>query len=131
MTKHGSTAEQVKRAIEPGSVPFGQRQELEAQIGQALGATSPGQTPTPQPGPTVAPTSADPVGALLGGGVNVQPDVLTAGLSVGPGPGTMADEVPTELEQRLMLLAQQARSPQLRAMARMALRRIKRRGEET
>ena len=115
-----ATADQLRKSIEPGSIPHGGRAGLEQNLGElpSTGATQPAQ---PAVG-GAAPSGADPLGAILGGEVNPggQNVPLTDGLSVGPGQGGPAD-IPSEKNQRLALLAKASRSPQIRAAARLAM----------
>lgn len=90
------------------------------------------QTGTPPVGaPPVAPDTSDPLGMLLGGALAPTGDPVTAGLSVGPGPGPTAPQrTPDAVADRLRLVAQHAKTPMLRAQARAALlRRVRAKGQ--
>lgn len=119
-----ATASDLAKAIQPGSIPQGQRAPLEAGLGQAVGG---GTAPDPSvaAGAVAAPPGGpnDPIAALLGGGVKPGGDTLplTDGLSVGPGavpPSQAEDPRIVKLQQ----IATQASSPVLRALARNGLR---------
>ena len=112
-------------SIEPGSTEYGDRQKLEA--GLAAGGAPTG-APNPAAGGPAPQLDAgtDPLGAILNGSLNPGgSDELTAGLSVGPGPGPLGDtNVPDPKKVRLAQIAETARSPMLRAAARNELRRL-------
>lgn len=122
------TTRQMRDSIEPGSTEYGDRQTLEAGLAQ-LGPS--GVTPEGGPAPAAAgmPLPDDPIGALLGGSVSMPPTdgPLTAGLSVGAGPGPMSEALPAEdpRAQKLRMVATQAASPSLRHIARRMLERLK------
>jgi hypothetical protein len=114
---------ELAAGIEPGSLAYGDRDDTEqALAGLGGGAGPPGVTP----GQAVPPLGADPVQALLGGNV-VPPSALpvTDGLNVGPGsnPSDRFSGVPDAMDERLRLIATQARTPHLRYLARRALQR--------
>ena len=117
-----ATPDQIIKSIEPGSIPSGQRGQLEQNIGQ-LPSSGPSQAAQPAPGGGI-PSSSDPLGALTSGAVNPgDANVpLTDGISVGPGDGGAGD-VPDDQQQRLSLLAHGSRSPAIRSAARLALLR--------
>ena len=72
----------------------------------------------------MTPDPSDPVGMLLSGALGADPNPVTSGLSVGAGPGpNVRPGVPDATAERLRLVAQHAKTPMLRAMARAALRR--------
>lgn len=112
---------QLRENIDPGSIPQGQRQVLE----QNLGALS-----APPMAPAVAAPAAagtlqlprNPLDPLLGGDLPVNPEEVTTGLSVGPGAGPNQLDLPDAGVERLRMVANQARSPVLRELARQALR---------
>ena len=111
-----ASADDVARSIEPGSTEFGDRQVIEDQIGQIMGnAASPS---APAPGAA----SSGALNRLGQGAVSDKP--VTDGLSVGPGAGpaqtTQIADSP-RIEQ-LRIVAANARSPRLRALARDLLR---------
>ncbi len=115
-----ATADQLRKSIEPGSIPHGDRAGLEQNLGE-LPSTGAAQAAQPSVGGP-SPSGADPLGAILSGEVNPggMGVPLTDGLSVGPGQGGPAD-IPSDKQQRLHLLARASRSPQIRAAARLAL----------
>ena len=114
-----ATADQLRKSIEPGSIPHGDRAGLEQNLGElpSTGAAQPARPAVGGP----APSGADPLGSILSGELNPggQNVPLTDGLSVGPGQGGPAD-IPDDKQQRLQLLST-SRSPQIRAAARLAL----------
>jgi hypothetical protein len=115
-------------AIEPGSIPYGDRQTAEQNLAGLGGGAPPGGVPggggPPTPG-AAPPIPTDPLGALLSGDV-VQPsgEPITDGLNVGPGfsPGVTENLVPDALTERLRLLAQHAQTPELRVVAHLLLK---------
>jgi hypothetical protein len=119
-------SERTSAAIAPGSIPHGDRAGLEAGLSAAMG-TSTGGGGAPAAGPSgisgLGPN--DPLGAALSGEIGPGDQPLTAGLSVGPGAGSMMD-VPADfdLRQRLAVVAETAKSPVLRTYARIALRSL-------
>ncbi len=120
---------QMAAAISPGSTQYGDRQGLEAGLGQAFGGAGgpAGSGPAgsgPASPPSMAPSGGDPLGQLLAGGIAPDGNPLTSGISVGPGPGAPQPTpfAGTEYE-RLRFLAERAKTPMLRHMARQALRR--------
>ena len=110
------SADDINRSIEPGSTEYGDRQVIEDRIAQSLQMGDVSRQPTP-PGAV----SGRAQSRLASGPVSDKP--ITDGLSVGPGAGpnkaTMT-EAP-ELE-KYRLIAQNARNPYLRHLARSALR---------
>lgn len=124
-----ATADQMGAAISPGSIEYGQRGEVESMLGNVMRARQQ-QSGAPVagglPGPSAAGGSPDELlDMLVGGRVKPLPNLpLTDGLSVGPGAGRMQEtaSTPSSMEDRLRLIAVNAKTPQLRAMARMALR---------
>ena len=116
-----ATKDQLAKSIEPGSIPYGDRQTLE----QGLPGTS-GTTP---PVPAAAAGGATPGGgglqSLLSGDIAIPDDgsSLTSGLSVGGGDGGPGS-IPNPQRERLLIVAQGAKSPSLRAAARLALLRL-------
>ena len=115
-----ATADQLRKSIEPGSIPHGDRAGLEQNLGE-LPSTGAAAAAGPAAGGSPV-SGADPLGAITSGEINPggQNVPLTDGLSVGPGQGGPAD-IPSEKNQRLQILAQASRSPQIRAAARLAL----------
>ena len=121
-----ANVEQTTAAITPGSTEYGERGQLESDISQLLSGGGGPQPPTPGVTPQQAPGGAgDPLAAMLSGSVpGAGSGPLTSGLSVGPGAGGEVPPAPPSNEiQALQRVALGAKSPQLRAMARVALRR--------
>lgn len=122
----------IQNAISPGSTAYGERGALESAISAGAGAggvAGVGSDPVAQGGGTVGVDGTDPLGALLGGEIPVDPNMpVTSGLSVGPGPGRAEDTQRDPVQERLIAIAFNAQSPQLRAMARGALRQMVRSG---
>lgn len=121
------TAQDAINSIEPGSVPSGGRGALEAGLQETLGA--PEAAPAAgDPSAVPAPSGADPLGALLGGGVTPGgKGLITDGLSVGAGtgpPSQGAGPMSSPDAERLRQVALQAATPTLRAAARRLLRRL-------
>jgi hypothetical protein len=121
MTSRASASE-IGAAIEPGSIPQGGRQELEANLQEVVGgggggAPTVGAAPLPQAGGTLE--------SLLGGAIGGDELPVTDGLSVGAGaPGAQNDPMLSDQAQKLRLIATKAASPMLRQSARNALRRM-------
>lgn len=124
----------ARDAIQPGSIPYGERQTLEENLPLATaGPAGPGGGPgegAPDDGGSVA-IPEDPIGALLSG--EVEPDSgepSTAGLSVGPGrgPAQEDDVMMSGRAEKIRMLATEASSPMIRAAARNELRRMARKG---
>ena len=106
-------ASDIGDSIEPGSLPYGDRQIVEENIQQAASQRAPVATPGAVSGAGMA--------KLNEGGVSDLP--VTAGLSVGPGAGATGEQTamsPTQVQLRM--LAMEARTPLLRQLARDALR---------
>lgn len=117
--------DRIRRSIEPGSIPFGERQRLEQTLSQISAARQ------PLPGATMAQAAppslgipANPLDPLLGGDLTIADDELTSGLPVGPGPGPVTQELPDGRIARLRILALSARTPLLRELARRTLSRL-------
>jgi len=106
-------ADQVTDAIEPGSLPYGERAPLTEAMPGLLG-----------PGPLGGGGgSVNPAQMLAAGDLGTsQGAPLTSGLSVGAGNTPTPMEFDDSTSARLRYVAQNAKSPQLRAMARNALR---------
>ncbi len=123
-----TSADELRRSIEPGSTEYGDRQELEAGLSSAVQPGAPAQSPQAS-----AQTAAgNPLAALLGGDINPnQAEDLptTAGLSVGPGPGPYGADTEDPRMVKLRQAATTARSPELRQIARNELRRLVREGK--
>ena len=121
-------SELTSNAIAPGSTQYGDRQNLEAGLSQIMSGAGGGSAgaPTTTPAPRV-PGSSNPLAALASGVVSGNPNSpVTAGMSVGPGPGPAVgmDPMMGDRANRLRALATQAASPALRALARAELRRM-------
>lgn len=121
------TVRDAQRAIEPGSVAHGERGQLESGLSEVLGQQA-AQGPPAQGGAAPLQIPEDPIGALLGGEVEGNPDLPTTdGLSVGPGAGApQTDIAPSMVTPRAEImreLAETAASPAVRAAARNELRR--------
>lgn len=124
-----ATKDQMGRTV---SMDYGQKgQFMSALQGPGSGGAQGGGPAPAAPPAGVAPSPTDPLGMLLGGALGPGPgDPVTAGLSVGPGGGpTTAPAVTDDVVERLRLVAQNAKTPMLRSMARAALlRRVKSNG---
>lgn len=119
------TLEQMSGSIEPDSLEYGARDDLEAGLPAAMPQPTAGAAPETGAGAIAFEgPGEDPFELMLGAeeGNNIP---ITEGLSVGPGAGPAARGLPPldSMDQRLKLVATGARSPVLRAMARNALRR--------
>lgn len=116
-----ATKDQMTRGISPGSMPFGQRQAFQNSLGN-LGPA--GQAPVagaaPLPGNSLG-TPSNPLDFLAGGRIKANSDELTAGLSVGPGPGPIREDLPDSRTERLRLMSMYAKSPVLRELSRRGL----------
>ena len=125
-----ATKDQMGRTV---SMDYGKKgQFMDALQGPGSGSGQGGPPSAAPAGAGVAPGATDPLGMLLGGALGPgSGEPVTAGLSVGPGPGpTTAPAVPDDIVERLRLVAQNAKTPMLRSMARAALlRRTKSNGE--
>lgn len=122
------TADELRRAIEPGSTAYGDRQVLEQGLSDvAQNMDQGGPAPVASggaAGPAIPPGPDDPLSMLLGGDLEPEAVPLTDGLSVGPGRGAPEAENPwtDSYTERLRAIAQFAKSPLLRSQARAALR---------
>lgn len=122
------TRDDLSRAIQPGSIEYGKRQQLEAGLASAVPSPAAiGAEGGQAPGPGALPPSPDnPLASLLDG--SITPPVegpITSGLSVGPGPGPHGQVSPVSPRMaRLQQVAMQARNPLVRQMARNELRRM-------
>lgn len=109
------SADDIARSIEPGSTEYGDRQVVEDRIRQV---SAQAQAAPPTRDGSRARSALD---KTLGGPVSDQP--ITAGLSLGPGAGPSRQPVVAGPRiEKLRILAQEARSPRLRALARDLLR---------
>ena len=120
-------SELTSQAIAPGSTAYGDRQSLEAGLASAMGGGG-GGGPAGGGPTSVAPPQEDALGAMLSGAVGTGSAPFTDGLSFGPGAGPPQAQDPMlgDRANRLRLIATQAASPQLRAIARAELRRMAR-----
>ena len=127
----GATPSQAQAAIAPGSTPQGGRPQLEGAIAEALGGGGGAPAAGAAQGAAPEPQIDSPLGAMLGGLVKPQAGLpVTDGMSVGPGASPQAEEgPPPDKMAKLQFIAQNAKTPHLRAMARNALRRLVRAGE--
>lgn len=127
MALHGAGSERTSAAIAPGSTEYGSRGGLEAGLSQTMGMG--GGAPSGGGGaPGMAPPPENALGALMSGAVSGGSAPLTDGISFGPGAGPPQAQDPMlgDRANRLRLIATQAASPQLRAIARAELRRMSR-----
>lgn len=116
-----ATTDQLRKSIDPGSIPQGRRAGLEQALGQIGGGGQMApRAATAAQGSLGVPSS--PLDPLTGQELPPGEGELTAGLSVGPGPGPQADESPDSRMERLRLIALNAQSPVLREAARRSLR---------
>ena len=115
------------RALAPGSVPYGERDDLEAGMAEVqAGAPGPlggGSAPTGAQPAIEDDEVFDPDQFLLGGGHSSDLPI-TAGLDVGPGPGPFGGIQATSQQKKLQELALNSPSAALRHAARLALRRL-------
>lgn len=123
-----ANADTTKKAIAPGSIPFGERQGVEAGLEAVLGGGGEGQAPPSVPRISSDDPFSSPMAALEGKGGFESNLPITAGLSVGPGPGPMPglNDMPVPVVQRLQDVALHAKTPHIRQMALIALRRLAR-----
>lgn len=118
------SADNITRAIEPGSLPYGDRKKLGETLKQTGGGGG-GGGGVPQPGPTASSGGIpNPVQRLLDGGYSSDLPV-TDGLAQGPGAGPARR--PSAMAEnprigKLRMIALEAKSPLLRYYARIALR---------
>ena len=109
------SGDEVARSIEPGSIPSGERGPIEDRIKQAM-ATPPQVSPEP------GAAGAKGLDRLAQGPVSEKP--VTDGLSLGPGaapPQEGGIKNSPRIDQ-LRLIAKEARTPRMRALARDMLR---------
>ncbi len=121
------SSREVIGSIEPGSIPFGERQQLEEGLTQVLSQAAPTGGPEQAAAAAPVPTPEDPIAALLSGSVDPGAQgPFTSGLSVGPGPGPAdtGDPLQSNRAQKLRTIAAQASTPSVRAAARRMLRRL-------
>jgi hypothetical protein len=125
------TIRDMQRSIEPGSLEQGTRGELESGLSAALSGQEQAAGPVDALGGGSPVIPEDPLGALLSGEIEGNPDSpVTDGLSVGAGagPGTEMDVMMMPRAEKVRQLAQSASSPSIRAAARNELRRMAREG---
>jgi hypothetical protein len=117
---------QIAGSIGAGTTEYGQRQQLAADIQSATaGASAPSGTGPAPVGGSAGVGPGDPIGAMLSGMVTSGEDPLTSGLSVGPGAGPASPMgAGMDMQAKLLSVANNARSPQLRAQARQTLQRL-------
>ncbi len=110
------SADEISRSIEPGSLESGNRQVVSDRISQIVGPGA--QSQPSQPG-AASGRAQDRLGA---GPVSELP--VTDGLSVGPGaaPANTPQIAQSPRVDQLRIVAKNARSPRLRALARDLLR---------
>ena len=124
-------ADDISRSIAPGSLPYGERQEVAGNLQAALGGAA-GQGAGPAP---VAEEAGDPVDAEIDpmerllAGEHSSDLPITSGLSEGPGSTGLRTKDETPKVERLRAVAMHAKSPVLRYQARAALRREMRRAQ--
>ena len=110
------SADAISDTIEPGSLEYGDRQVVQDRIQQAMVQSQDRRPSTP------GAVSQAAQSRLASGPVSDRP--VTDGLSVGPGAGPTQIRTP-ELDPKVeqyRLIAANARNPQLRHLARSALR---------
>lgn len=121
--------EATQAAIAPGSTAYGERENLEGAIAAAEA------TPEVQAAPAMGLKAinpddpfSSPMTALLNKGGFTSDRPVTSGLSVGPGSTPPFDTtgLPVATMKRLQEVALNAKSPQLRGAAILALKRIAR-----
>ncbi len=114
----------IAAAIAPGSVPYGERGALESGISQSQ--ATPKLPVAASPISPQDPFSGGPMSALMGDGGFGSDKPVTSGLSMGPGSGPATDlsNLPMPLIAKLQDVALNAKNPQLRGAALLALRRI-------
>lgn len=122
------TTRDMQRSIEPGSLAYGDRQGLEANLSAATAPMGAEEGGGAAPGGGNLSIPEDPLGALLSGELGGNPDSpITDGLSMGPGSSPESNDVMMgSRAERVRQLAQEASSPQIRAAARSELRRMAR-----
>jgi hypothetical protein len=120
----------VSGSIEPGSIPYGERGQLQDNISSVMSGASGGQqggggAPAGGGAPPPLPSTGDPMASLLGGAVAGDDLPVTDGLSIGPGAGAPTnDPMLGTKAQKYRSLATEASSPAVRALARQALRKM-------
>lgn len=101
--------DKTQKAIEPGSTPYGERGNLEANISQGMSPGAAPGAPGVSPPGVGAPTPTDPIGALLSGEIKGDNLPVTEGLSVGPGSGPPEqDPMMSTRAQKLRMIATEA-----------------------
>ncbi len=110
----GATADDVTRSIEPGSIASGERGPLEDRMKQAMAAAP--QAPAP------GAAGGRGLDRLAQGPVSDKP--VTDGLALGPGasPAPQGGIKDSPRINQLRLIATEARTPRMRALARDMLR---------
>lgn len=108
-------------AIAPGSIPYGEREQFAAAVDSA--GQAPGAAPAATSGAAGVGGPLDPLRSMLTGGLAPSGDPVTSGLSVGPGASPALTPGQNDpVQQRLLYIATNAKSPKLRTQARAALR---------
>ncbi len=127
-----ANADIVKKSIAPGSTESGDRQTLEADIQAIMGGGGGEQMPPATPSISGQDPFGDPESALTGADGFSSDLPVTAGLDVGPGAGATQSfgNLPISTMQSLQDMAINAKTPQVRQMALLALRRIVREGQK-
>jgi hypothetical protein len=123
-----ATKRQMRDSIAPGSTDYGDRGNMESGIARSrqMRRMSPAMSGAMKR-PTNQMRSLSPAMSALLKGKGASGTPITQGLSVGPGDGP---PVPTnDTADRLRAVAQYARTPVVRNMARRALLRMARQGE--
>ncbi len=114
------------RALEPGSVPSGERAELEGGLAAAVGGGQGAGPAAPAGGAPAFPSMTNPLGMMLSGAVGQDDRPLTDGLSLGPGAGPAPEQsvMLTAEADKLRALAIHAETPLVRALARYRLQQM-------
>lgn len=122
----------MQDSIEPGSIAYGNRQQVEEMLPAQGTGPGVGQTAAPGPGGDPLAIPGSPEDMLLSGDFPSDPNIpATQGMSVGPGGGPPLDAAAppgAKYADKLRVIAAQAKSPQLRAQARTALKLLARNG---
>lgn len=124
-----ATAEELTHSIAPGSMPYGERDDLEEGLSQIATGSDPLQAGAPGAPPVTAEGDLTPEDVLTNGeAVSELP--ITSGLSVGPGPGPFGGINATPEQVKLREVALTADSALVRHMATLALRRLYRQQQQ-
>lgn len=118
-----ATADQLSKAIEPGSTEYGQRQVLESGLAELQPSTGPTAGAAAALGGSSIGLPANPLDPLMSGELDSPTTPVTDGLTHGPGGGPLPEQgISDATVDRLRIMALEARSPVLREMARRSLR---------